>query len=292
MTRRCTQRQFLLRPDEVVEDIVLYCLAVAAERYGISLNAYVAMSNHEHLVVRDNLGNFPEFLAYHHRLVAMAMNVHRGRCENFWAAEPPNAVHLVEAHDRFAALIYVLANPVASDLVERAIDWPGASSLALHISGRTTLTVKRPRLFFLRDGKMPKEATLHIARLDGFEDLTEEEWIAKIDDAVCSAEDRARHVRRAAGRCVVGRKAILRAVPTDTPKAVEGRRASRPFLACRNLLRRAREAAAYFLFQRERRAAWLRTRAGEQDVRFPFGTYRVWGFFVTRPPADDLCLVA
>lgn len=107
MTRRCTQRQFLLRPDRVVEDVVLYCLAVAAERFKIEVNGFIAMSNHQHLVIRDMLGNFPDFLAYHNKLVAKALNVHRNRRENFWATEQPNAVHLVEPEDRFAKLVYL-----------------------------------------------------------------------------------------------------------------------------------------------------------------------------------------
>jgi len=37
ITRRCTQRQFLLRPSSAVNGIIGYCLAVAAERYGLRL---------------------------------------------------------------------------------------------------------------------------------------------------------------------------------------------------------------------------------------------------------------
>ena len=32
ITRRCTQRQFLLRPDEQTNNAFLYCLAEAAQR--------------------------------------------------------------------------------------------------------------------------------------------------------------------------------------------------------------------------------------------------------------------
>ena len=292
MTRRCTQRQFLLRPDRVVEDVVLYCLAVAAERFKIEVNGFIAMSNHQHLVIRDMLGNFPDFLAYHNKLVAKALNVHRNRRENFWATEQPNAVHLVEPEDRFAKLVYLLANPVASDLVDRVSDWPGVSSFSLHLSARTTMNVKRPRTFFLPNGKLPEEATLHLERVDGFDSLTDDEWASKIRDAVQVEEDRARRARTRAGRSVVGRKAVLRAAPTDTPRSLEERRKSRPFLACRNPVRRAREILAYFAFQRARRAAWCRLQEGESDVGFPLGTYRVWGIVLTKPRTSSCGLVA
>src|ERR1700754_2564742 len=96
ISRRCTQRQFLLRPEESVEQIYLYCLGEAANRYDITLHAFIAMSNLQHIVVRDNHANFPEFLAHFHKMIAKAMNALRGRWENFWATEQPNAVYLVE----------------------------------------------------------------------------------------------------------------------------------------------------------------------------------------------------
>ncbi|MBK6849276.1 MAG: hypothetical protein IPG96_17695 [Proteobacteria bacterium] len=62
ITRRCTQRQFLLRPSAAVNRILGYCLAVAAERYGLRLHAFCAMSNHLHVVATDVHGNPPGVL--------------------------------------------------------------------------------------------------------------------------------------------------------------------------------------------------------------------------------------
>jgi hypothetical protein len=128
ISRRCTQRQFLLRPDPDVVEIYLYCLGEAATRYGVTLHGFIAMSNHQHIVLRDNVGNFPEFLAHLNKMIAKAMNARLGRWENFWATEQANAVYLVEAADRFDKLVYVLANPVTHHVVDRVTDWPGASS--------------------------------------------------------------------------------------------------------------------------------------------------------------------
>lgn len=283
ITRRCTQRQMLLRPEAMVEQIFLYCLAEAAERFGITLHAFIAMSNHEHLLVRDNLGNFPEFLAHFHKMVAKAMNALRGRTENFWATEQPNAVHLVESQDRFHKLVYLLANPVADSLVDRVSDWPGACSFGLHLSGRTK-TVKRPRCFFREDGKMPAEATLRIERPEGFASLPEDEWRTMLEDAVRREEERAREKRMAHGGRVLGRKAILRTDPTDKPKTVEPRRKLRPCIACLDEARRVQELGRLLAFRAERRAALLRFMAAESDVFFPHGTYRVRGVFLVKPP--------
>ena len=48
ITRRCTQRQFLMRPDRETNNAFIYCLAVAAERFGIRVLFTAAMSNHHH----------------------------------------------------------------------------------------------------------------------------------------------------------------------------------------------------------------------------------------------------
>jgi putative transposase len=284
MSRRCTQRQFMLRPDVdgEVEDIYLYCLAEAAERYNITLHGFVAMSNHQHIIARDNRANFPEFLAHLDKMIAKVMNSRLDRCENFWATEQPNAVYLVEASDRFAKLVYVLANPVAGHLVDCVSDWPGAISFGLNLSGGTRI-VKRPR-YFRPKGKMPAEVTLRLERLDGFEGLSDDEWVAQLKHAVRVEEERARDARRRRGHGVVGRQEIFRTDPTDNPDTPRRTTGLRPHIACRNPLRRAYELLKLLAFRAVREAALVRTLAGERDVLFPFGTYRIRGFFLTTPP--------
>ena len=285
ISRRCTQRQLLLRPEVHVENIYLYCLAEAAQRFDVTIHGFVAMSNHQHLVVRDNRANFPEFLAHLHRMLAKAMNALRGRWENFWATEQPNAVYLVEASDRFSKLVYLLANPVADNLVDRVSDWPGACSLGLHLSGRPR-TIKRPRVFFReKNGKMPEEVTLRVERIDGFDSLSDAEWVGMLSDAVRVEEERARAVRLESGKGVLGRKAVLRARPTDIPTVPEKRRTLRPSIACRNRSRRVVALSELVAFRAQRRAALARYAAREADVVFPHGTYRIRGVFVAAPSA-------
>lgn len=51
VTRRCLGRRFLLRPDRELNRAFLYCLAVAARKYGIQVHALCVMSNHYHVAV-------------------------------------------------------------------------------------------------------------------------------------------------------------------------------------------------------------------------------------------------
>jgi putative transposase len=46
VTRRCTQRQFLLRPDDQTNNAFIYCLGEAAQRFGVDVVLATAMSNH------------------------------------------------------------------------------------------------------------------------------------------------------------------------------------------------------------------------------------------------------
>jgi hypothetical protein len=286
MTRRCSQRALLLVPHEIVTRIYEYCLAEAARRFGITLLGWLAMSNHQHVLLRDNHGNYPEFLAHFNKMTAKALNAHWRRRENLWSSEPPSVVYVVEARDRLDKLVYLLANPVASHLVERASEWPGASSYELHLRGGAK-RVKRPS-FFRDDGPMPEEVELRVERPDGFEDLSEDEWVAMLMSGVRAAERGARdeRVRRNIG--VLGREAILAAKHTDLPQSLEPPSTLRPAIACKNVERRIGELRALVQFRAAYRIALDRWRAGEREAVFPTGTYRMVVFASVRHgPSPD-----
>jgi hypothetical protein len=267
-------------------EIYLYCLGEAAARYDVTLHGFVAMSNHQHIVLRDNLGNFPEFLAHLNKMIAKAMNARLKRGENFWNTEQANAVYLVEAADRFDKLIYVLTNPVTAHLVDRVTHWPGASSLTLHLTGRE-LKVARPRAYFRKDGVMPEEVVVKIERPEGFEHLSEDEWRVRLKKAMADEEQRAQEERRRYKRRVLGRKAILRMRPMDRPDTAAPRGGLRPHIGCLDRALRKLKLRALALFRAARTAALVRTLAGELGVVFPFGTYRIRGFLTVGPPSAD-----
>jgi REP element-mobilizing transposase RayT len=166
LTRRCTQRQFLLKPTPLTCQIFQYCLAVAAERTGVLVHAACVLSNHWHAVVSDPHGHMPVFTAELHKYVSKAVNASLGRWENLWASEQPSQVRLVGPEDVIARMIYTLANPVAARLVARAEQWPGVwGYLPAH-----SKAVARPRVFFRDNGPMPAVATLSFVapELPGF----------------------------------------------------------------------------------------------------------------------------
>jgi len=94
ITRRCTQRQFLLRPDAATNNAFTYCLIDAAQRFQMEVLLPCAMSNHYHVVVFDRRARYPEFVEHFHKMLARSQNALRGRWENFWSSEQVSVVRL------------------------------------------------------------------------------------------------------------------------------------------------------------------------------------------------------
>ena len=84
LTRRCTQRRFMLVPRGIVPELFGGCVALAAERHGVLVHAVTVMSNHYHAVVTDRHGNIPEFCRDVHSLSARA----RSTAWRSWRSSP------------------------------------------------------------------------------------------------------------------------------------------------------------------------------------------------------------
>jgi putative transposase len=148
ITRRCTQRQFLMRPDKETNNAFIYCLAEAAARFRIEVLFTAAMANHHHTGIYDAEGNYPAFLEHFHKLFAKCQNALRGRRENFWSSEQTSVVRLVDPSDALDKMTYALTNPVKDGLVEKAHHWPGVSSLGFLLHGGRLTASRRARSFF------------------------------------------------------------------------------------------------------------------------------------------------
>jgi len=154
ITRRCTQRQFLLTPCPRTNQIIRYALAYAAKVTGVQLHAVCFMSNHWHGIVSDPGACLPKFLEHFHRLIAKAQNAWLHRRENFWSSERASVVHLETDSDVLSKMAYVIANPIAARLVERLEDWPGLVAYWSH--ERTE--VPMPDVFFDHSGDRMRSA--------------------------------------------------------------------------------------------------------------------------------------
>jgi len=271
VTRRCTQRQFLLRPDRETTNAFIYCLALAAQRTEMRVLAFLAHSNHHHTVVVDTHGRMPEFLELFHKLVAKHQNALRGRWENFWASEATSVVELVGTEDILAKMTYALTNPVKDGLIDRADQWPGASSLFANLNDGP-VSVRRPSRFFRKDGYLPEWVTLEVERPPGFEHLELAEWRALLGDRIRAVETAARDERQAEGRRILGRAEVLRQRPTDRPESHAARRQMSPRVASVNKWARIEAIQRNKAFLTAYRAARDLWKLGTAAI-FPAGTY-------------------
>lgn len=269
ITRRCTQRQFLLRPDPETNNAFTYALIDAAQRAQIEVLLPCAMSNHYHAVIFDRFGQYPQFIEHFHKMFARSQNALRGRWENFWSSEQVCMVRLVDREDVMDKLVYTATNPVKDGLVDRVHHWPGVNGLGALLTGRP-LRAHRPLHFYRRNGMMPEAVELRLtipAELG-----PEAEVLTELRQRVAVAEDEFATERSHAGKQIYGRRAVLRQSWSARPASFEPRRDLRPTVAARcrwsriEALRRNRDFVVDYSAARK---AWL---SGD-SARFPAGTY-------------------
>jgi REP element-mobilizing transposase RayT len=266
VTRRCTQRQFLLRPSRATNQVVQYLLAVAAERYGIELHAYCVMSNHFHLVVTDPDARLPACLQYFDGLAGRALNKLLGRREHFWGSDTFSAVELTDPQSIVDKVAYTLANPVAAGLVRSACRWPGLWSPPEAIGGDEIL-VKRPGHFFDPNGSLPKSIALKLTTPPGFPTASAFRELLRAG----LAEKEAAAVRRIGTFLGVAR--VLAQKTTARAIREEPLGQLNPRVAGRDAGERIERLAGLVSFLADYRTALREWRSGSRSVTFPAGTY-------------------
>lgn len=269
VTRRCAQRQFLLKPRRLTNETFLYLLAVAARRYGIEVHAFCVLSNHYHLVVTDRDARIPAFHQFLDGLLARALNASLGRWEAFWAPNSYSAVALITPADVLDKAAYVLANPVAAGLVRHGRDWPGLWSSPEQI-GAASITARRPKHFFDANGSMPESEVLHLTTPPGFH--SSEDFRTELSASVATLEE---HARREVGGAFLGVAVVLAQKPTARPRPGEPRRGLNPRVACRDKWKRIEALGRLCEFLSAYRAAWKAWCTDKPDVQFPAGTYQL-----------------
>ena len=292
ITRRCTQRQFLLRPDRSTNNAFIYCLAVAAQRSGIVVLFTAAESNHHHTGIFDPCGRYPDFIEHFHKLLAKCMNSLRGRWENFWSSEQTSVLRLVSPADVLDKMVYALTNPVKDNLVSRVADWPGVNAYDAIVSGGN-FTAIRPDHFFREDGPMPAAVTLTFHRPPDFAEMAQSEFVGTLQSCVENVEREAEAKRQSTGMHVLGRQGVLNQDWRDSTMGKEPRRELNPHVAAKDKWSRIEALQRNKEFANGYKAAFDSFRRGIKAVFFPAGTYwlRHFAAAICEPWPDD-CVVA
>ncbi|MCG8554934.1 MAG: transposase [Proteobacteria bacterium] len=285
LTRRVVGRHYLLRPDELVSQIYLYCLATMSEKHGIAVHGFTLMSSHAHLTVTDTRGEMGAFLRDFHRLVANAMKLVRDWDGILWDGSEPSVVRLETPHAFVQQAAYLIANPVSGGAVPRSKQWPG---LIVHADelGRKCWTVKRPDLYFDAES-WPKTATLKLKMPEdlGMTDAQVREAVAEEAERL---EQEARDAMRAKGRSFMGVEKVLSVSPQKRATTPEPHAKRNPTFAVGRHQPEAYRAAVEALraFRTAYRDALHQWRQGLRSVQFPAGTYLMrWLHHVDVAPA-------
>jgi len=272
ITRRCSERRFLMRPDRETNNAFVYCMALAARKSKVSVVCVGTTSNHYHAIVVDNAGRLPEFLEHFHKLFAKHQNALRGRWEAFWATEPTSIVELPNADDVLAKMTYTIANPCSSHLVDRVHIWPGVESLTA-IELDVPLVASKPSRFFDPDNAdLPDVVQLDFRRAPGFEGMSHALYAKLVREHVDQAVAKAAAERLEKGIQLVGRKGVLRQHWSHSPNTREPRRRLSPRVACRNKWARIEALQRNQAFLDHYRGARADHLAG-RDAVFPPGTW-------------------
>jgi putative transposase len=198
-------------------------------------------------------------------LVAKCVNASLGRWENFWASEPVSYVRLLDDEAVIDKLAYLLTNPVKAGLVEDGAEWPG-----LRLGRPGSYPVRRPDIFFRKEGEMPKSLRRDLAPPPG---LAGRQAQKRIDEAVAEREREVRARIRREGRRFLGVRAVARQNPFDSPHTLEPRRGLSPRIASRNKWLRIETLTRCAEFVRDHAEALARWLEGKRTVVFPLGTY-------------------
>ncbi|UQA63994.1 transposase [Polyangium aurulentum] len=275
LTRRSLRRHLLFRPDAAITRIIIYALAVSAERHGIRVHALCAMSTHVHLVVTDVRGVLPRFLQSFHRLIALGTKALRAWEGAVWDHEPTSVVHLLTREAVVEKIAYTLANPVLAGIVRHAQEWPGAKVRVGEL-GRAELRAKRPEVYFKSNNpQWPDEATVLLALPPEVESDRADRFRSDVAAELERQEARAHAEVRRRGLRFMGAERACKVSPYDRASSPEPLRGRNPTFAVGRGRTDAgmRAIAAVRAFRAAYRGAIDRWRSGVRDAVFPVGTW-------------------
>jgi len=280
VSRRCTQRQFFLRPSKLVAQVVLYCLAYAVRESGVQIHDIVVMSNHLHIVLTDPHGKLSVFMHHFDRNIANCLNLHYKRHENFWKAEQFSSVELPSGADIYDKIIYALANPVAAACVKHTSQWPGLHTAETDYG--EVLEVERPEIYFRKQGKMPERLKLRLVKPPCFTSLTNAEASEVKRQGLAEREKQLHAELRRAGKTFLGAKKCKTANPFSSPRTTCETGGLKPTFAAKDPELRKTMIARLKEFLSDYREALEKWRDGKRRVMFPAGTYAMRVFHGAR----------
>lgn len=271
ITRRCTERRFLLRPDGCINAILPFELARSNSRGDVEIHGFVAMSNHVHMVVSDLTGDRSDVMRDFLSGVGKARGAELGR-SGVWEPKGPYDDTVIGTQPSLEQqLLYVWLNPVAAGLVPRAKDWPGFKILPADW-GKTVRVEIPDAKFYAQNGRVFEFTPMPPP---GYEHMSLPEVIAYFEDKLRKAENEVIAQRRQVGRGFKGVEWVRKQSPHRRAGSRTRFRKLSPRFAGKDPEWKAMAIAAYYEFLNEYRRCRLLWMAGDHEVVFPAGTLQM-----------------
>lgn len=248
ITIRCLEERFFLTPSAAVNLLLAKWLKLALRLYGVQLFAFVAMSNHLHMVIRAPLGGVPSAMQYFLSNVARGINRLRGRRGYFWSGRY-HAQPILDVGAFRDRVTYTLTNPVSAGLVSHAIDWKGlTSAAALEFQAKMSASDQLPE----DESKVPLDVP---------------EWA----DALYWQEQRNEIDERCARENIT---VTLPLISDHNHRPASSKRGPQPLCFASLASIREQFKLTWKAFRAAYAAASIAYRNGDHSVEFPKGSYR------------------
>ena len=222
VTRTTVMSLFLLTPNAVVNQIMEYCLAWAAQGRGILIHAVSVESNHYHMVVTDVEGRLSDFMQEFNRCSARCLIAYYRerfptlRLDCVWSgAQSFCDTLLLTRNAILRELTYTFTNPVKDGLVSDYRTWPGFN-IGPGDWRAASRSVERPAFYFKKTPKVLTYRVVPPRQLEG--DL--EQVIADAERQILEEQQQAATDLTAQGRSFVGVEAVLSVNPLDAPTTI------------------------------------------------------------------------
>jgi REP element-mobilizing transposase RayT len=283
ITCRTDQGRYLLRPDPVIDDILLGVLGRAQRLYPVEICAFSFLSSHYHLLLWvPDARSMSRFMWYFQTNAAREVGRLTDWPDGVWSDRYTSIPVSDEPAAQVDRLRYVLAQGVKEGLVAKVEEWPGISMLKAVLEGEpirgTWFNRTQEYRARLRRKKkdsepesFPSEEIVTLSQLPCWRHLSPEVYRELVAGLVREIESDAAAERKLTGREPLGPEAILRQHPQTRPEKLK--KSPAPLFHAASKDARQGLRAAYGLFLAAFREAAERLKAGDRLARFPNGCF-------------------
>jgi REP element-mobilizing transposase RayT len=279
VTTRTVQSRFLLRPSAEVNDIILGIVGRAQSLFPVRVHAFVVLSNHWHgLISVDDASQLAGFVAFVNGNIAREIGRLHDWPHRFWARRY-RAIIVADDGAAVARLRYILQNGCQEGLVDRPVEWPGASCVRALTSGhvlrgtwydRSKQYNARRRGERVAPGQFARQYEIELSPLPCWNDLSQSRYRTACADLVASVEAETRAERIDSGTTCVGVERILAEHPHNRPQSSDSSPA--PLVHASTPQARQVFQRTYAAFVEAFRTAAACLRRGE-TAEFPIGCF-------------------